>query len=130
MTSFPILSNKEKKELIQLANEAADCAREAILPYFRKNIDVSNKDKEAFAPVTEADKAGEDAIRQVISFYRPDDGIWGKIWYHNTNKSTSFISGNSRKVNLTAYQKSIVDQAYPYYQKLDIFRRKFLKLDI
>ena len=48
MTSFPILSNKEKKELIQLANEAADCAREAILPYFRKNIDVSNKDKEAF----------------------------------------------------------------------------------
>ena len=37
MTSFPILSNKEKKELIQLANEAADRAREAILPYFRKN---------------------------------------------------------------------------------------------
>ena len=44
MTSFPILSNKEKKELIQLANEAADRAREAILPYFRKNIGVSNKD--------------------------------------------------------------------------------------
>ena len=78
MTSFPILSNKEKKELIQLANEAADRAREAILPYFRKNIDVSNKDKESFDPVTEADKAGEDAIRKVISFYRPDDGIWGK----------------------------------------------------
>ena len=78
MTSFPILSNKEKKELIQLANKAADRAREAILPYFRKNIDVSNKDKEAFDPVTEADKAGEDAIRKVISFYRPDDGIWGE----------------------------------------------------
>ena len=60
----------------------------------------------------------------------PDDGIWGQIWYHNTNKGTSFISGNSRKVNLTVYQKLIVDQAYPYYQKLDAFRRKFLKLDI
>ena len=55
----------------------------------------------------------------------PDDGIWGKIWYHNTNKSTSFIFRHPRKVNLTNYQKLIVDQAYPYYQKLDSFRRKF-----
>ena len=36
MTNFPILSNEEKKELIDLANEAADRAREAILPYFRQ----------------------------------------------------------------------------------------------
>ena len=78
MTNFPILSNKEKKELIDLANEAADRAREAILPYFRQNIAVSNKDEHTFDPVTEADKAAENAIRKVISLSRPHDGIWGE----------------------------------------------------
>ena len=78
MANFPILSNKEKKELIDLANEAADRAREAILPYFRQNITVSNKDEHTFDPVTEADKAAENAIRKVISLSRPHDGIWGE----------------------------------------------------
>ena len=67
MTNFPVLSNKEKKGLVELANEAADLARKAILPFFRHELAVENKDKNSFDPVTEADKAGEDAIRQVIS---------------------------------------------------------------
>ena len=78
MTNFPVLSNKEKKGLVELANEAADLARKAILPFFRHELAVENKDKNSFDPVTEADKAGEDAIRQVISSSRPDDGIWGE----------------------------------------------------
>ena len=89
MTNFPILSNEEKKELIDLANEAADRAREAILPYFRQNIDVSNKDEQAFDPVTDADKAAENAIRRVISLSRPHDGIWGEETGENAS-STGF----------------------------------------
>ena len=89
MTKFPILSNEEKKELIDLANEAADRAREAILPYFRQNIDVSNKNEQAFDPVTDADKAAENAIRKVISLSRPHDGIWGEENGENAS-STGF----------------------------------------
>ncbi len=54
----------------------------------------------------------------------PDDGIWGKIWYNNTVKSTRFISENKEDVFLTDYQKSIVEKAYPYYKKLESYCNK------
>ena len=100
-------------------------------PFVFSSSDLLAKPEETLRKICK--HAGIKFSKKMLSWPKgphPDDGIWGKIWYHNTNKSTSFISGNSRKVNLTVYQKSIVDQAYPYYQKLDTFRRKFLKLDI
>ncbi len=53
----------------------------------------------------------------------PDDGIWGKIWYHNTNKSTCFMREKQKEIFLTGYQKLIVKKAYPYYEKLYSFRK-------
>lgn len=131
MTYFPVLSNKEKKELMELANEAADRARKAILPFFRHEIAVENKDKNSFDPVTEADKAGEDAIRKVISASRPDDGIWGEENGESESKSgyrwvidpidgtRSFISGTPTWGVLISLEQigfgpifGIIDQPY------------------
>ena len=56
-----ILSRKE------IAFRAADAAREAILPYFRKSdLQTENKWEKGFDPVTVADRAGELAMREVF----------------------------------------------------------------
>ena len=56
----------------------------------------------------------------------PDDGVWGRVWYENTNKSTCFIQQTNKEILLSDYQKSIVDSAYTYYEKLESFKQEFL----
>ena len=56
----------------------------------------------------------------------PDDGVWGRVWYENTNKSTCFIQQTNKEILLSDYQKSIVDSAYTYYEKLASFKQEFL----
>lgn len=57
----------------------ADAARAAILPHFRQSgLAAQNKLSSGFDPVTVADRAGEDAMRQVLAAHRPDDGILGE----------------------------------------------------
>ena len=51
----------------------------------------------------------------------PDDGIWGSVWYEKTYKSSSFIGENRVYPKLTDYQKSVVDMAYPFYDRLNSF---------
>jgi myo-inositol-1(or 4)-monophosphatase len=63
---------------IAFAHRLADASGEAIRPYFRQRIEVSNKLQDAFDPVTEADKGGERAIRALIDAERPDDAILGE----------------------------------------------------
>ncbi|MEX0286102.1 MAG: histidinol-phosphatase [Paracoccaceae bacterium] len=64
---------------LELASRAADAARDAILPYFRKSgLAAANKLSDGFDPVTAADRAGEVAMRNILSRYRPDDGILGE----------------------------------------------------
>ena len=67
-------------ELWSVAREAADAARGAILPHFRADtLTADNKDQTGgFDPVTIADQAGEDAIREVLAARRPLDGIIGE----------------------------------------------------
>ncbi len=62
------------------AIELARAAGEAILPSFRADIGHENKaaDGERYDPVTEADKAGERAIRALISKHYPDHGVLGE----------------------------------------------------
>lgn len=57
---------------------AADAAREAIRPYFRTSLPIENKLDEGFDPVTQADKAAEQAIRRVLAERVPDDAILGE----------------------------------------------------
>ncbi|WP_275427845.1 inositol monophosphatase family protein, partial [Stenotrophomonas maltophilia] len=52
---------------------------EAILPFFRSSIGVENKaEVGAFDPVTEADRAGEAAMRRMIKATFPAHGIVGE----------------------------------------------------
>ena len=64
---------------IEVAEEMADAARAAILPFFRQNnLETDNKLTEGFDPVTVADRAAEKAMRAVLARHRPDDGILGE----------------------------------------------------
>ncbi|SMX43211.1 inositol monophosphatase family protein [Maliponia aquimaris] len=69
-------------ELIDTAEVMADAAGQAILPYFRQpGLAADNKAAfapGAFDPVTAADRAAEQAMRDVLSRRRPDDAVLGE----------------------------------------------------
>ncbi|MEM8616934.1 MAG: inositol monophosphatase family protein [Pseudomonadota bacterium] len=62
-----------------VAEAMADAARLAIAPHFRRLASVENKAGDAaFDPVTAADQAAEQAMRDVLSRLRPQDAIYGE----------------------------------------------------
>lgn len=65
--------------LTDFACALADAAAQEILPHFRRPIAVEDKPGMAdFDPVTEADRAGERAMRTMIAERFPDHGIDGE----------------------------------------------------
>ncbi|HXC15468.1 MAG TPA: inositol monophosphatase family protein, partial [Stellaceae bacterium] len=86
-----------------LASDLADAAGAAIRPYFRTPLAVD--DKPDLTPVTAADRAAEQAMREMIERRFPDHGIVGEefgrvredaefIWVLDPIDGTkSFISG-------------------------------------
>ena len=88
---------------IALAHALADASGAAIRPLFRARY--AQEMKEDASPVTEADRAAEAAIRQVIERERPADGIIGeeygedrpgagRVWVLDPIDGTrSFIAG-------------------------------------
>lgn len=61
------------------AQRMADAAAACILPLFRSaDLAQDNKAETGFDPVTQADRAAEQAMRQVLSVERPADGILGE----------------------------------------------------
>ncbi|MEM1148063.1 MAG: inositol monophosphatase family protein [Pseudomonadota bacterium] len=73
-----------------VAQKMADAARAAIWPHFRALKRIENKQSDgAFDPVTEADRAAERAMREVLALNRPNDGIHGEE-YGVTNGSTGW----------------------------------------
>ncbi|MEM9524313.1 MAG: inositol monophosphatase family protein [Pseudomonadota bacterium] len=74
--------------LAATAHRAADAARRAILPYFRSAaLPTHNKKPTGFDPVTEADRAGERAMRAVLHAERPDDGVSGEEFGRREGRS-------------------------------------------
>lgn len=74
------LDQTTKDELLRVAISLANAAREAILPYFRAP-DLQTDNKEAgtgFDPVTAADRAAEQAMRDILERERPQDAILGE----------------------------------------------------
>ncbi|MCF6443943.1 histidinol-phosphatase [Nereida sp. MMG025] len=117
--------------LIAVAHEMADAARQVILPFFRnKTLTTDNKAPADFDPVTEADRAAERAMRDVLAARRPDDGILGEeygaaagtsglTWVLDPIDGTrGFISGTPTWGVLIAVQDAhgpiygIIDQPY------------------
>ena len=73
------VSADQKAEYLGFARTAARAAGEAILPYFRSRMQVTNKVAgRGFDPVTLADQAGERVIRAAIESAYPDHGIFGE----------------------------------------------------
>nr|WP_070961287.1 inositol monophosphatase family protein [Hyphomonas sp. Mor2] len=75
-------------EAVRVAQAMADAARSAILPHYRALTHVENKDEGAtFDPVTEADQAGERAMRAVLEELRPQDAIFGEEYGRKSGSS-------------------------------------------
>ncbi|MGE0231642.1 MAG: histidinol-phosphatase [Flavobacteriaceae bacterium] len=69
----------DRSALESVFQQAADAAGAAIKPYFRARFSTGDKGTNGlFDPVTEADRAAEDAIRSVICRACPADGIQGE----------------------------------------------------
>ncbi|MFZ2029191.1 MAG: histidinol-phosphatase [Vitreimonas sp.] len=68
----------DTQRLLAFADTLADAARTAILPFFRAPHRVDNKRTDIFDPVTEADRASEQRMRQLIEAGFPDHGIYGE----------------------------------------------------
>ena len=75
-------------EFVNFANLLADLATKTSMMYFRKNINIENKEDES--PVTIADKETEEIIRDNIRKTFPDHGILGEE-YESENLESEFI---------------------------------------
>ncbi len=73
------LRPRQRADLAATLTAAADAARDAIRPHFRTLKRIDNKASGTdFDPVTEADRAAEQAIRAVITERHPDHAIIGE----------------------------------------------------
>lgn len=81
------MSQHDIPRFAAFAEELADAARAAILPYFRADPSVANKGGDRFDPVTEADTAAERAMRDLISARFPDHGVFGEEFGESTGSS-------------------------------------------
>jgi len=84
----------QRDEFVAFANELADAAREVILPFWRKPIEIESKIEEhravAESPVTIADKNAEKAIRKLINERYPSHGIYGEE-FGEENTDAKFV---------------------------------------
>ncbi|MBU3029827.1 histidinol-phosphatase [Paracoccus marinaquae] len=79
---------QDAQQIIDTAHEMADAARRAILPLFRDaSVMADNKRPADFDPVTEADRAAEMAMREVLARRRPEDGIFGEEFGQSEGRS-------------------------------------------
>lgn len=90
------LSADDLDELVDVANELADAASGPAVEHFRARPDVEDKDAGSdattfdhtgFDPVTVADRATEQAMRDLLATCRPDDGIVGEEHGHSPGAS-------------------------------------------
>jgi histidinol phosphatase-like enzyme (inositol monophosphatase family) len=73
------MAEHDLETLMKTAHALADAARVSILPYFRSTgLLTENKLTSGFDPVTVADRAAEQAMRDVLARERPDDAIVGE----------------------------------------------------
>ncbi|MGB3177970.1 MAG: histidinol-phosphatase [Albidovulum sp.] len=76
---MPFPSVKDQAAIIATAHALADAARVATLEHFRTDgLLADNKEKTHFDPVTVADRASEQRMREILAQARPDDAILGE----------------------------------------------------
>jgi len=82
------MTKTSSEELLAVALQAAESARESILSYYNGEFDIEIKDDQT--PVTVADRAAERIIRETIGQAFPDHGIFGEE-YGAENKDTEYL---------------------------------------
>ena len=76
---MPNWDNSTQTDIMRVAHLLADAARIESLKLFRtKGLAADNKRLEDYDPVTEADRAAEKVMRDLIAQERPDDAILGE----------------------------------------------------
>lgn len=73
----------ELSALAAFAGELADVSARVILPHFRQQLAIDNKEDGGFDPVTIADRDAEAAMRELIMTRFPDHGIIGEEHGHH-----------------------------------------------
>ncbi|EEB84354.1 histidinol-phosphatase [Roseobacter sp. GAI101] len=69
----------DNPDVLRVGHLLADAARRATLPHFRTAaLATDNKLAEGYDPVTEADRAAERVMREILSKERPHDAILGE----------------------------------------------------
>lgn len=81
------MTDHDIPRLLAFADTLADAARTAILPFFRAPNRVDNKSDKIFDPVTEADRASEQRMRQLIERGFPDHAIYGEEFGEKEGRS-------------------------------------------
>ena len=78
-------------DLLPVAHDMADAAGAAILPHFRgSHLMTESKEEDRYDPVTVADRAAEQAMRDVLAQRRPQDTIIGEEF--DTHVGTSGLT--------------------------------------
>lgn len=88
--NWAVNMDPRSKGTIDFAHHLADLAGAAVLPHFRRRLEVTNKagTKGGYDPVTVADRAAERAMRAAIAKQFPDDGIVGEEFAPREGKSS------------------------------------------
>lgn len=128
MTHSMRIPSEQLAALEATAQCLADAARDAILPYFRQaDLSEDNKLEQGYDPVTQADRAAERAMRDILATQRPDDAILGEeygpksgtsglMWVLDPIDGTrGFVSGTPTWGVLIA----ISDDHGPFYGLID-----------
>lgn len=108
----------------QAASAAADAARREILPRFRR---VATERKADGSPVTEADRAAEQAMRVVLRAFDPDLGILGEEYGQEGSPSRGWVLdpidgtiGFSRGIALFTTLIALVEDGEPVLGLIDV----------
>ncbi|MDT8327519.1 MAG: inositol monophosphatase family protein [Roseovarius sp.] len=119
----------DSEKSIKTAHALADAARAAVLPFFRSTgLIADNKHSDGtFDPVTEADRAAERVMRDILARMCPEDGIVGEEFGELVGKSglrwvldpidgtRAFLSGSATWGVLVA----LSDDSGPIYGLID-----------
>ena len=86
------INSDEARDLERVGYALANAAGEAILPYFRgSDLDTVSKEIERYDPVTNADRAAERAMRNVLTTLRPQDGVLGEEFGTLASEFTTWV---------------------------------------
>lgn len=82
------LAPSQHAAVLEHIETIADLARQAILPWFRNaELGAANKMAGGFDPVTQADRAAEEAMRAYLQKLCPQDGILGEEFAPKSSQS-------------------------------------------